>query len=207
MFKNALILAPHTDDGELGCGGTIARLIREGCSAHYVAFSICEASVPADLPREILATEVMDATKALGIPGQNVSVHRLPVRQFPDHRQWILEELIKLRREIEPDIVLTPASYDVHQDHSVVSRESVRAFRHCCLVGYELPWNNLEFKHELFVELEPQDLEDKQAAIKCYKSQSFRNPDADLFLQLAKLRGSQSGHEIAEAFEIFRWIV
>ena len=45
-IKNVLILAPHTDDGELGCGGTIAKLIEEGSEVYYAAFSVCETSVP-----------------------------------------------------------------------------------------------------------------------------------------------------------------
>jgi len=44
-FKKALVLAPHTDDGEFGCGGTISRLVREGCTVKYVAFSDCKESV------------------------------------------------------------------------------------------------------------------------------------------------------------------
>ncbi len=46
MKQKILVLAPHTDDGELGCGGTIVRLIDEGQDVYYVAFSICEESVP-----------------------------------------------------------------------------------------------------------------------------------------------------------------
>ncbi len=207
-FKRALVLAPHTDDGEFGCGGTISRLVRQGCAVHYVAFSICEQSVPEGLPRDILATEVMAATAVLGIDADRVHVNRLPVRSFPEHRQWILEELIRLRREVAPELVLTPASFDVHQDHQVVHQESVRAFRSCCLLGYELPWNNLEFRHGVFVRLEEADLDRKQAAIACYESQAFRAYSRDrMFHDLAALRGGQCGHRHAEAFENLRWIL
>ncbi|GAB4373795.1 MAG: hypothetical protein Kow0042_17920 [Calditrichia bacterium] len=52
-----LILAPHTDDGELGCGGTISRFIEEGKNIFYVAFSTASDSVPHPYPADILKKE------------------------------------------------------------------------------------------------------------------------------------------------------
>ena len=49
MIKNKqiiLVLAPHADDGELGCGGTLSRLIEEGSRITYMCFSMCEESIP-----------------------------------------------------------------------------------------------------------------------------------------------------------------
>lgn len=66
-FQKVLVLAPHTDDGELGCGGTIHRLIQLGKEVHYVAFSTCEESVPEGFPKDILTKEVKAATASLGI--------------------------------------------------------------------------------------------------------------------------------------------
>lgn len=56
--NNILVLAPHTDDGELGLGGTISKLITEGKKVTYVAFSTAEESVPEGFPKDILKTEV-----------------------------------------------------------------------------------------------------------------------------------------------------
>jgi LmbE family N-acetylglucosaminyl deacetylase len=53
-FKNVLVLAPHTDDGELGAGGFIAKLIEQGAKVTYVAFSTAEESGPDHLPKDIL---------------------------------------------------------------------------------------------------------------------------------------------------------
>ena len=53
-MKKILILAPHTNDGELGCGGTAAKLIEEGNKVCYCAFSACEETVPEGVPRKIL---------------------------------------------------------------------------------------------------------------------------------------------------------
>ena len=46
QFGTVLVLAPHTDDGEFGCGGTMARLIKNGAEVTYVAFSTAAKSVP-----------------------------------------------------------------------------------------------------------------------------------------------------------------
>ena len=99
-FKNVLLLAPHTDDGELGAGGTIARLIENKANVFYAAFSTAEESVPTGLPRDILKTEVKAATQKLGIVPENLFLYSFQVRKLNYVRQEILEELIKLRAPI-----------------------------------------------------------------------------------------------------------
>ena len=54
MFERILVLAPHTDDGEFGCGGSVARFLEEEKEVYYVAFSTAEESVPPDMPKNIL---------------------------------------------------------------------------------------------------------------------------------------------------------
>ena len=54
MFEKILILAPHTDDGEFGCGGSIAKFIDQGAEVTYAAFSTAEESLPPDLPPDTL---------------------------------------------------------------------------------------------------------------------------------------------------------
>ena len=53
-YNNILVLAPHTDDGELGLGGTISKLIELGKKVTYVAFSTAQQSVPEGFPKDIL---------------------------------------------------------------------------------------------------------------------------------------------------------
>ncbi len=54
-WKRVLVLAPHTDDGEFGCGGTMARLVEAGAEVRYVAFSIATKSLPPGFPPDTLA--------------------------------------------------------------------------------------------------------------------------------------------------------
>ncbi|MFN8317589.1 MAG: hypothetical protein U0T32_14165, partial [Chitinophagales bacterium] len=62
QFKKVLVLAPHTDDGELGCGASIHKFSSEGADVFYVAFSICTRSLPEHLHPMTLAEEVKRAT-------------------------------------------------------------------------------------------------------------------------------------------------
>ncbi len=206
QFKKVLVLAPHTDDGEIGAGGLISKLVEQGADVHYVAFSICEESVPIDLPKDILATEVLAATKELGIASINVTVFRFPVRIFPQKRQDILDSMIKLRKSINPDLVLMPAKYDCHQDHFTIYQEGVRAFKQSTMLGYEVPWNNIEFMASLIVKLEDRHIEAKIRSFEKYESQNVRPYGATELVALAKMRGVQVGNNYAEAFNVIRWI-
>src|ERR1700722_9878198 len=114
-WKRALVLAPHTDDGEFGCGGTMARLVEQGAEVHYVAFSIATRSLPEGFAPDTLPHEVAAATGALGMAGERLSVHDFDVRPFPDHRQETLELLIGLWNDVEPDVVFQPSLHDIHQ--------------------------------------------------------------------------------------------
>ena len=128
-WQRALVLAPHTDDGEFGCGGTMARLVEAGCEVRYVAFSIATRSLPPGFPPDTLAREVREATAELGIPESQLTVHDFDVRTFPERRQDILELLVALWEEWQPDVVFEPSHHDVHQDHQTIAQEGLRAFK------------------------------------------------------------------------------
>jgi LmbE family N-acetylglucosaminyl deacetylase len=207
-FSNVLVLAPHTDDGELGAGGFISKLIEEGTTVTYVAFSSAAESVPAHLPRDILKTEVKEAVSKLGIEKSKLIILDYPVRKLNYHRQEILEDLIKLRRESKYDLVLMPSLKDVHQDHATIAQEGLRAFKGITVLGYELIWNNLSFDTTSFVKLEEKHIKAKCLALECYKSQSGRDyMSEDFIFSLARTRGVQIGSQFAESFEVIRWVM
>lgn len=207
-FNTVLVLAPHTDDGELGCGGTIHKLTALGKRVVYVAFSTCEESVPEGFPSDILTHEVKAATAELGISSDDLRILNYRVRHFPAHRQEILEDLVKLNQELKPDLVFCPSSYDIHQDHGTISMEAKRAFKNTTLLGYEFIWNNFQFSSQCFIELQESDVAKKVAAMEQYKSQSKRLYAKDKLIRgIANYRGLQAGIEYAEAFEVIRLIV
>jgi len=208
-FNCFLILAPHTDDGEFGCGGTIAKLIEMGKKVHYVAFSDCEKSLEPGLAPDTLVKELMCATKKLGIPKENVLVKKYEVRCFGRDRQEILEEMVNLNKEINPDLVFLPSPKDLHQDHNTIAMEGLRAFKlSSTILGYEVPWNNLSFNTTCFARLTEENIQRKIAALKCYESQANRFYSSEQFIKsLAITRGTQIGAQYAETFEVLRWII
>ena len=206
--KRILILAPHTDDGELGCGATISKCTRLDCEIFYAAFSTADESIPPEFPKDQLKIEVKEATNRLGIPPQNLIIFNYQVRKLNYVRQEILEELIRLRPIINPDIVFLPGTNDIHQDHSTVSKEGIRAFKQCSIFGYELIWNNLSFSTDCFIEISESDLNKKINALSAYQTQKgkdYMNPD--FIRSLAVVRGTQAGFRFAEAFEVIRLLL
>jgi LmbE family N-acetylglucosaminyl deacetylase len=207
-FKNVFVLAPHTDDGELGAGGTIARLIENGANVFYFAFSTAEQSVPKEFPCDILKTEVKSATKKLGIKEDNLFIYNYKVRKLNYARQEILEDLIRHRNAVFPDLVLMPSLNDIHQDHSTIAMEGLRAFKNTTILGYELIWNNLTFNTTSFVKLDRSHVMAKVNALKEYTSQGKRDYISEEFIfSLARTRGVQIGAEYAESFEVVRWVM
>ena len=186
--KNILVLAPHTDDGELGLGGTISRLIEDGKKVTYVAFSTAQQSVPEGF-----------------IEPENLIIYNYEVRKLGYARQEILEELIRLKKVSDFDLVFIPSLHDIHQDHTTIAQEGLRAFKNTNILGYELIWNNLTFNTQCFVRLEERHIDAKVESLKAYKSQGARDYlSKDFIYSLARARGVQAGCTYAEAFEVVR---
>jgi N-acetylglucosamine malate deacetylase 1 len=203
-----LVLSPHTDDAELGAGGTIARFVDEGKEVHFVIFSKCEDSVPNGLPKDTLRQECQLSMEIMGILPERVNIMDYRVRTFPEHRQEILDDLIKFKSLYKPDLVLVPSSQDMHQDHGVIYWEALRAFKkEASIWGYEHPWNNLTFNTDIFVKLEEKHLETKVRALRGYQSQTNRGYMEERNIRsLVCTRGSQLDVPYAEAFELIRLI-
>jgi N-acetylglucosamine malate deacetylase 1 len=204
-WKRVLVLAPHTDDGEFGCGATLARLVDGGTDVRYVAFSIATRSLPEGFPPDTLAREVREATAELGISEDRLDVHDFEVRTFPEHRQQILELLIGLWEEWKPDAVLQPSLRDIHQDHQVVAAEGLRAFKRTTILGYEIPWNNFNFDYQAYFALEKEHVERKVRALAKYESQQHRRySDPEYIWNVARTHGINVNREYAEVFEVYR---
>jgi LmbE family N-acetylglucosaminyl deacetylase len=206
--RTVLILAPHTDDAEFGCGGTIAKLIEEGNKVYCAAFSACEQSLQPHFPKDILITEIKEATSELSLPPENLLLYNYEVRTFNYRRQEILQDLIDLRGKINPDVVFIPSLNDIHQDHHTIAHEGLRAFKTSSIFCYEVPWNNLNFNTSAFFVLSETHLQKKCNALAKYQSQAHRKyASVDFLRSLAKVRGTQINEEYAECFEILRLIL
>jgi LmbE family N-acetylglucosaminyl deacetylase len=206
-INTVLILAPHPDDAEFGLGGTITKLIEDKKTIYIALFSTCEISTPEGFEKGVIMEEFFQSCNFLGIPKENILCYNFEVRHFPKFRQEILEELVLLKKSIAPDLIFIPSSSDMHQDHSTIYMEAQRCFKHSNLLGYEMPWNNFEFKSLMYVVLQKSHLEKKIEALRIYKSQAHRPyNEEDFVLSLSKIRGIQVNAENAESFEIIRYI-
>jgi len=204
-WQRALVLAPHTDDGEFGCGGTMARMADAGVDVRYVAFSIATRSLPPGFPPDTLAREVREATTELGVPAGNLTVHDFDVRTFPDHRQAILELLVATWEDWRPDVVFQPSLHDIHQDHQTIAQEGLRAFKRTTILGYEIPWNNFDFAYQCYFALEATHVERKVSALERYASQKHRRySDPEYIRNVARTHGINVNRDFAEVFQVYR---
>lgn len=206
-----LILSPHTDDAELGAGGSITKHVKENHEILWVVFSTAEESLPKNLPKDTLRKEFLKVIENLGLKEKNYRIYNFKVRRLNENRQDILEELIKIRDNFNPDLVMSPSLNDYHQDHHVIANEAIRAFKtNASIIGYELPWNHVTFDTNLFIKLNKYYIKKKFELLQNYKTQFAKGRNyfsKEYVFGLAKVRGTQCNVEYAEAFKIIRWTI
>jgi LmbE family N-acetylglucosaminyl deacetylase len=193
-----LCLGAHSDDIEIGCGGTLIELGRRypGLKFRWEVFS-------GDGVRE---QETRNAAAAL-MAGTNLTlnVHKFRASYFPHAGTEIKDTFEAIAASVKPDLVMTHFLTDRHQDHRVVSELTWNTFRSHAILEYEIAKYDGDLAHPgVFCALPEETVERKIAALlDCFGSQ--RNHqwfDADLFRGLMRLRGIEcnSPTRFAEAF-------
>ena len=202
--KTIFAIAPHLDDVELGVGGTLHYLASENNNKiYYIGLSM-----PPSVDEPIFMEEFRRSTKNLQIDSSRIILKKYDPRNLFESRIDILQFFYDLNKEYKPDIVFIPNSKDIHQSHEVAYAEARRAFKFSTLLGYELPWNSMEFDMDVFITLREEDVIAKINSINAYKTQSsrlfFSN---DIVGDLARVRGKQINRTYAECFELIRMII
>ena len=194
-----LCLGSHSDDIEIGCGGTILRLAQQypDCTFHWVVFSATG----------VRATEAQCA--AVRFAGSN-RLKGPVLKTFPDGFLPFVGSEVKtvfeeLKQEISPDLIFTHNRKDAHQDHALVADLTWNTFRNHLILEYEIPKYDGDLgQPSFFVPLEPETYQNKVKFIMdAFQSQHCKRWfDEDTFLSLMRLRGMEcnatSGY--AEAF-------
>ena len=194
-----LCLGCHSDDIEIGCGGTILRLAEQypNCAFHWVVFSAIG-------PRE---NEARRAASLFVKPG---ALNGPILKTFPDGFMPFVGGEVKavfeeLKKTISPDLILTHYGKDAHQDHRQVSELTWNTFRDHLILEYEIPKYDGDMgQPNFFVPLEAPHYERKvEFLLEAFSSQrSKRWFQKETFLSLMRLRGmecnARSGY--AEAF-------
>jgi LmbE family N-acetylglucosaminyl deacetylase len=128
-----LCLGAHSDDIEIGCGGTLLRLLdeRPGSTVTWVVFS-------ADDDREAEARGSA-ADVLAGAASAEVIVHRFRESYFPYVGAEIKDAMRGLRSRVDPDVVFTHRRDDAHQDHRILGELTWNSFRDHVVAEYEIP--------------------------------------------------------------------
>ncbi len=194
-----LCLGAHSDDIEIGCGGTIRKLLRErpDLSVVWVVFSAEGAR-----SREAKASA---ETFLQGVGSRKIIVKNFRASFFPFQAEAIKEFIEELKARFQPDVVFTHYREDRHQDHRVLSDLAWNTWRDHVILEYEIP----KFDGDLgtpnvFVELAADICREKSKHI-CSYFQTQNNKhwfSPDTFLSLMRLRGVEcaSKTKYAEAF-------
>ena len=200
-----LCLGAHSDDIEIGCGGTILRLttLYPKASFHWIVFS-AESD-------ERNGEALVGAGRFLAGAGRkDVVVKRFRESFFPHAGEEIKEYFEALKSAVVPDLVFTHFRFDLHQDHKVISDLTWNTFRGSLILEYEIPkWDGDLGAPNCFVRLTEEILERKIGAI-CETFASQRAKawfTADTFRALARLRGIEANAQYAEAFYARKFVV
>ena len=197
--RSVLCIGAHADDIEIGCGGTLLKLLgaSPGRSVTWVVMSAPGA-------RGAEARRSAGAFLA-GARRRKVVVKRFRESFFPYQGARIKAYFETLRRSVEPDLVLTHYRGDLHQDHRLLAELTWNTFRNHLILEYEIPKYDGDLgAPNVFVQLDEQTCRRKaQWLCKHFQTQANKHWfSADTFLSLMRLRGiecaSPSGY--AEAF-------
>jgi LmbE family N-acetylglucosaminyl deacetylase len=194
-----LCLGAHSDDIEIGCGGTILALLDK-----YAHVAVRWAVFSSDEERAREATQGADAFLARAAEKEvTVGSHRDGF--FPWAGDRIKEEFEELARGFTPDVVFTHFRDDRHQDHRVISDLTWNSFRNHCVLEYEIPKYDGDLgQPNFFVPLERATCETKvKHLLECFDSQRRKRWfDEETFFALMRLRGMESNSptRFAEAF-------
>lgn len=195
---NILCLGAHSDDIEIGCGGTILRLAHEypHCVFHWVVFSA-------------LGVRAAEAKRGAGLFAGAAALKGPLLKSFQDGFMPFVGAEVKAAFEelkaVSPDLIFTHNRRDAHQDHRLLAELTWNTFRDHLILEYEIPKFDGDLgQPSVFVPLEPEFYEKKvRYILEAFQSQHckrwFRQ---DTFLGLMRLRGMEcnasSGY--AEAF-------
>lgn len=181
-----LCLGAHSDDIEIGCGGTVLRLLEEnpGAEVYWVVFGAAE-------PRKTEAIE--SATRFLAnARRKEIVTKEFRDGYFPYIGAEIKDAFEELKRTYVPDLVLTHYREDLHQDHRLISELTWNTFRNHLVLEYEIvKYDGGLGSPNFFVPLTEHIVRKKiQILVECFKSQRDKSWfTEDVFSSILRLRG------------------
>ena len=198
--KSLLFMGAHPDDIELGCGAFLAGM---NGKAEIFCYTFSDNQKNPDLPN--LVQEHANSMHVLGLRDDQFELGTFETRRFPDARQEILEKMIALRKQHQPEIVFVHTAQDLHQDHQIITLEAMRAFRGTTVLGFDVLRSSYGFFPHFLAEVSEADVNKKIAALaeyKTYKDRYYFSPD--IMRATAIRHGALAERPYAEGFDIIR---
>jgi len=225
MKKKVLIVAAHPDDEVLGCGGTIARLVREGHEAYTLILGEGVTSRDRSRDREKREGEISRLKKQIRKANELLGVKEVFAFDFPDNRfdsvdfLDIVKAIEEVKNKLKPEIVFTHSKSDLNIDHQITHKAVITATRpmqnesvkeiYAFEVLSSTEWNYpLSFSPNVYFDI-GDTLELKLKAITEYKSElrEYPHPRSLKGIEIkARQRGMEVGFSYAEAFECVRYM-
>jgi LmbE family N-acetylglucosaminyl deacetylase len=192
-----LCLGAHCDDIDIGCGGTLLKLLAEQRRVEVTWVSFSAAG-----PRGV---ELKASARRFLRKAQRSEVITYDFRDsfFPAQYQAVKEAFVALRKRVDADVVFTHERDDLHQDHRIVSELTWNAFRNHLVLEYEIPkYDGGLTTPNAYVPLDAGHVEGKvRALMSCYRSQLARSWfTPETFRALMRIRGIEAGCAWAEGF-------
>jgi len=203
MIRNSggrvLAFGAHPDDMEIGAGGMIARLAKEGASV-TMAVVCCPNKTAARVAEAKRGAETLGAELVLLNENRECRVEDVPMYE-------LVRRFDQLIGDLKPDLVITHGKTDLHFDHGLVHTATISAMRRapCDLLAYlSSPEMNAQSRcfGQCFVDVS-ETIDTKLAAIACHESQMAKL-DLESSKDLARAMGRMSGFQYAEAYEALR---
>lgn len=200
--KRIFFIGAHPDDIELGCGALISHI-----AGKAELFCITLSDNQKNPLLQKLVSEHHQSMQTLGIDSEHVILKDFTTRRFQHERQEILEFLFELNKKYQPDMVFTHTKADLHQDHSTVTMETLRAFRGISVFGFDVIRSSSGFFPNLLVKVEEKDVEKKIAALNAYSTYRDKYYFSSEITRATLIRnGALAESHYAEGFDIFRMI-
>lgn len=190
-------LGAHCDDIEIGCGGTVLRLIAEYPIDH-VQWIVFTSTAERQPEAEKSAAHFLE-----GIESRDIIIKNFKDTHLPQQAGEVKDYFEEVKKGFNPDIVFTHYREDLHQDHRLINELTWNTFRNHLILEYEIQKYDGDLGHPgLFVTLDERTTKRKvEALLKYYISQSSKHWfDSDTFLSLMRIRGLESASRYAEAF-------
>ncbi len=204
--QRLLCLGAHCDDIEIGCGGTILKLIEQNPEIEitWVVFT--------STPERRREAEQGARQFCAGAANLNLVIHDFRDGFLPYHGEAVKDAFEALKTQCDPDLILTHYRHDLHQDHAKIAELTWNTWRNHLVLEYEIPkWDGDLGQPNGFVHLSSEQLERKIALLQAiYNSQANKQWFTDdLFHSLARLRGMEANanSRLAEAFYIRKLVL